>query len=217
MGLLDFIKSLFGFSKADSLLLQTITLNPGDMKYLIVGLGNIGAEYSGTRHNIGFRILDAFAEASNITFRTERYGDVANVRVKNRVLTLLKPSTYMNLSGQAVRYWKEKEQIPVENILVIVDDLALPFGSIRLKPKGSDAGHNGLKNIAALLGTEAYPRLRFGIGNGFPKGGQIDYVLGKFPAEELAVMPERIEVAIDAIKTFCLAGIQTAMCDFNNK
>ena len=217
MGLLDFIKSLFGFSKADSLLLQTITLNPGDMKYLIVGLGNIGAEYSGTRHNIGFRILDAFAEASNITFRTERYGDVANVRVKNRVLTLLMPSTYMNLSGQAVRYWKEKEQIPVENILVIVDDLALPFGSIRLKPKGSDAGHNGLKNIAALLGTEAYPRLRFGIGNGFPKGGQIDYVLGKFPAEELAVMPERIEVAIDAIKTFCLAGIQTAMCDFNNK
>lgn len=217
MGLLDFIKSIFGFNKAETLSHQTITLNPDDMKYLIVGLGNIGAEYSGTRHNIGFRILDAFAEASNITFRTERYGDVANVRVKNRVLTLLKPSTYMNLSGQAVRYWKEKEQIPVENILVIVDDLALPFGAIRLKPKGSDAGHNGLKNIAALLGTEAYPRLRFGIGNGYPKGGQIDYVLGKLPPEELAVMPERVGVAIDAIKTFCLAGIQTAMCDFNNK
>ena len=219
MTLLELLKSVFKRKAPEQKQVSDKQLNihSDDMKYLIVGLGNIGAEYAGTRHNIGFRILDAFAEASNITFRTERYGDVANVRVKNRVLTLLKPSTYMNLSGQAVRYWKETEQIPVENILVIVDDLALPFGAIRIKPKGSDAGHNGLKNIAAMLGTEVYPRLRFGIGNDFPKGGQIDFVLGKFPPEELKIMPERLELAIDAIKTFCLAGIQTAMCDFNNK
>lgn len=188
-----------------------------DMKYLIVGLGNIGAEYAGTRHNIGFRVADALAESAGAAFSTERYGDIARMRLKNRMLTILKPSTYMNLSGQAVRYWKEKEQIPVENILVIVDDLALPFGAIRIKPKGSDAGHNGLKNIAALLGTEGYPRLRFGLGNDFPKGAQVDYVLGKFPEDQLRALPERVSVAVDAIKTFCLAGIQTAMCDYNNK
>ena len=187
------------------------------MKFLIVGLGNIGDEYRGTRHNIGFTILDAFAEASNIAFSTKRYGDVAEMRLKNQQLILLKPSTYMNLSGHAVRYWKDKEGIDLDHILVIVDDLALPFGAIRMKARGSDAGHNGLKDIAAMLGTDAYPRLRFGIGNDFPRGGQIDYVLGRFSLDQRQMLPTQIDIAIDAIKTFCLAGIQTAMCDFNNK
>lgn len=187
------------------------------MKYLIVGLGNIGNEYAGTRHNIGFMILDAFAEASNISFNTERYGDVAYMRLKNKQLVLLKPSTYMNLSGNAVRYWQQKENIPLENILVLVDDIALPFGAIRIKTRGSDAGHNGLKNIAQMLGTEAYARLKFGIGNDFARGCQIDYVLGRFPETQLTELAERINVAVDAIKEFVLAGSQSAMCKFNNK
>lgn len=187
------------------------------MKYLIVGLGNIGDEYRGTRHNIGFRILDAFAEASNISFTTERYGDVAHMRLKNKQLTLLKPSTYMNLSGNAVRYWKEKEGIDVDHILVLVDDIALPFGAIRIKSGGSDAGHNGLKNIAQMLGTQAYPRLRFGVGNDFPRGCQIDYVLGQFTLDQRQQLPARIDVACEAIKAFCLSGIGFAMCNFNNK
>lgn len=187
------------------------------MKYLIVGLGNIGEEYRLTRHNIGFMILDALAGASNISFRTERYGDVAQARLKNKQLVLLKPSTYMNLSGEAVRYWMQREKVPVENVLIVVDDLALPLGAIRLKGSGSDAGHNGLKNIAAMIGTQAYPRLRFGIGNEFSRGHQIDFVLGQFPEEEAKLLPARIDVAIDAIKTFVLAGLQTAMCQYNNK
>ncbi len=187
------------------------------MKYLIVGLGNIGDEYRGTRHNIGFRILDAFAEASNISFTTERYGDVAHMRLKNKQLTLLKPSTYMNLSGNAVRYWKEKEGIDVDHILILVDDIALPFGAIRIKSGGSDAGHNGLKNIAQILGTQAYPRLRFGVGNDFPRGCQIDYVLGQFTLDQRQQLPARIDVACEAIKAFCLSGIGFAMCNFNNK
>lgn len=187
------------------------------MKYLIVGLGNIGDEYRGTRHNIGFRILDAFAEASNISFSTERYGDVAHTRLKNKQLTLLKPSTYMNLSGNAVRYWKEKENIDISHILVLVDDIALPFGAIRIKPNGSDAGHNGLKNIAQMLGTPAYPRLRFGIGNDFPRGCQVDYVLGHFTLDQRQQLPARVDVACEAIKAFCLSGIDFAMCNFNNK
>lgn len=187
------------------------------MKYLIVGLGNIGDEYRNTRHNIGFMILDALAEASNISFSTERYGDVARMRLKNKQLILLKPSTYMNLSGNAVRYWKEKEGIDINNILVLVDDIALPFGAIRLKMRGSDAGHNGLKNIAQMLGTDAYPRLRFGIGNDFPRGCQVDYVLGRFTPEQRLGLPARIDVAIDALKTYCLAGAALAMNQFNNK
>ena len=187
------------------------------MKYLIVGLGNIGQEYQGTRHNIGFRILDAFAEASNISFTTDRYGDVGTGRIKNQQVVLLKPSTYMNLSGNAVRYWKNKENIDIDHILVLVDDIALPFGAIRIKPGGSDAGHNGPKNIAQMLGTQSYARLRFGIGNDFPKGCQIDYVLGHFTLDERQKLPMRVDVAMDAIRTFVLAGIQTAMCDFNNK
>ena len=187
------------------------------MKYLIVGLGNIGEEYRNTRHNIGFMILDAMAMASNISFSTQRYGDVAHARLKNKQLVLLKPSTYMNLSGEAVRYWAQKEKIPVDHILILVDDLALPFGAIRLKGSGSDAGHNGLKNIAAMLATQAYPRLRFGIGNDFSRGHQVDYVLSKFTSAQLDELKPRFEVAIDAIKTFVLAGIQPAMSNYNNK
>lgn len=187
------------------------------MKYLIVGLGNIGPEYAGTRHNSGFIVADALVESAGGTFETERYGDVARIRVKNAQLIVLKPSTYMNLSGNAVRYWKEKEGIDLERILVIVDDCALPFGAIRIKPSGSDAGHNGLKNIAQMLGTQAYPRLRFGIGNDFPRGSQIDYVLGMFTPAEAEAMGERVKIAVEAIKTFCLASLQTAMCQYNNK
>ncbi|MCH5346358.1 MAG: aminoacyl-tRNA hydrolase [Muribaculaceae bacterium] len=187
------------------------------MKYLIVGLGNIGNEYANTRHNIGFKVLDALAAASNTTFTTRRYGDVATMRVKNAQLVLLKPSTYMNLSGVAVRYWKQQENIPLENILIIVDDIALPFGAIRLKPRGSDAGHNGLKNIAEMLGTQDYARLKFGIGNDFPRGCQIDYVLGPFTPEQQTLLPERIEIAVDAVKTYALAGIDRAMNMYNNK
>lgn len=187
------------------------------MKHLIVGLGNIGDEYRGTRHNIGFMILDAFAGASNISFTTGRYGDVAYMRLKNQQLVLLKPSTYMNLSGNAVKYWKDKEGIDLENILILVDDLALPFGAIRLKASGSDAGHNGLKDIARALGTQAYPRLRFGIGNDFPRGCQVDYVLGQFTPEQCAALPARIEVAVEAVKAECLSGLSVAMCNYNNK
>ena len=187
------------------------------MKYLIVGLGNIGPEYENTRHNIGFRVLDALAKASNLVFTDKRYGEICELKIKGSTLILLKPSTYMNLSGNAVRYWLQKENIPVENLLVIVDDLALPFGTLRLKPKGSDAGHNGLKNIQQLLGTQEYSRLRFGIGSNFPRGGQINYVLGKFPPEELQEMPEKIKRAVEIIKSFCLAGVQNSMNQYNNK
>lgn len=187
------------------------------MKYLIVGLGNIGAEYQETRHNMGFIILDAFAKASNIAFETKRYGDVAETRVKNKQLLLLKPSTYMNLSGNAVKYWMDKENIPLENVLVLVDDLALPLGTIRIKGKGSDAGHNGLKNIAQMLGSQNYARLRFGIGNDFPKGTQVDFVLGHFSAEEKKLLKPRIEVAVEAMKTFCLSGLGFTMNNYNNK
>lgn len=187
------------------------------MKFLIVGLGNIGNEYAHTRHNIGFDTLDAFAEASNVVFEDKRYGAIGVAKLKGHQLFLLKPSTYMNLSGNAVRYWMQQENIPLEQILVIVDDLALPFGALRLKGKGSDAGHNGLKNIQELLGTQNYARLRFGIGNDFHPGGQIDYVLGKFPAEQQEEKSKRIEVACEIIKSFCLAGLQITMNQYNNK
>ena len=188
-----------------------------DMKYLIVGLGNIGPEYAGTRHNIGFMTADRLASDAGANFESCRYGDMARFRVKNKQLMVLKPSTFMNLSGVAVRYWMNKERLPLQNLLVIVDDLALPFGAIRLRGSGSDAGHNGLKNIASELGNQNYARLRFGIGNGFQRGGQIDYVLGKFPAEEAARLPERLEVAAEAARTYCLSGLSFAMTNFNNK
>ena len=187
------------------------------MKYLIVGLGNIGAEYRNTRHNIGFMVLDALANASNLVFADGRYGATANLSVKGRQLVLLKPSTYMNLSGNAVRYWMQKENIALENVLIVVDDLALPFGSLRLKSKGSDAGHNGLKHIAEILGTQNYARLRFGIGNDFPRGHQIDYVLGNFTEEDMKTMDERLETAGNIIKSFCLAGINITMNQYNKK
>ena len=186
-------------------------------KYLIVGLGNVGDEYDKTRHNAGFMVLDAFAKASNIVFEDKRYGFVAQTTLKGRKLILLKPSTFMNLSGVAVRYWMNKEKLPLQNLLVIVDDIALPFGAVRLRGNGSDAGHNGLKNIAEQLGTQQYARLRFGIGNDFPRGCQVDYVLGEFPAEEREKMPERLQVACDAIKAYCLSGLSFAMTNYNNK
>lgn len=187
------------------------------MKYLITGLGNIGSEYWGTRHNIGFRVVNALAEEAGAPYTEERYGAVARMRVKNCELILLKPNTFMNLSGNAIRYWLQKENIPVENLLVVVDDLALPFGTLRLKPKGSDAGHNGLKNIQQVLATQEYCRLRFGIGSDFSRGGQIDYVLSKFPPEELSLMPDKMKRAIEIVKSFCLAGIQNTMNQYNNK
>ena len=186
-------------------------------KYLIAGLGNIGPEYHETRHNIGFMIVDALAHESGITFTDGRYGYTATLMVKGRKLLLLKPSTYMNLSGNAVRYWMNRENIPLEHLLVVVDDLALPLGTLRLKSKGSDAGHNGLKHIATTLGTQAFARLRFGIGNDFPRGMQIEYVLGHFTPEERNTLPPRITLAGDIVKTFCLAGIDHAMNQYNGK
>ena len=187
------------------------------MKYLIVGLGNIGNEYHDTRHNIGFTILDAFAKASNVFFTENRYGATCEVKLKGRTLVLLKPSTFMNLSGNALRYWMQKENIPVENVLVVVDDLALPFGTLRLKPKGSDAGHNGLKNIQDILGHSNYARLRFGIGSDFAKGRQVEYVLGKWTDEQAAAIPERAERCVEMIKSLCLAGMQLTMTQYNGK
>lgn len=187
------------------------------MKYLIVGLGNIGAEYAGTRHNIGFNVLDALAGASNAVFTTARYGDVAEVKYKGRTLVLLKPSTYMNLSGKAVRYWMDAGKIAPENLLVVSDDIALPFGTLRLRPKGSAGGHNGLKNIAELLGTEEYARMRFGVGGDFPKGHQVEYVLGEWTDAEREAMPGRLKVFVDAIRSFAAAGVATTMNFFNKK
>ena len=166
---------------------------------------------------MGFRVVDALAEAQGATFQDKRYGFVCKTRVKNAELLLLKPSTYMNLSGNAVRYWKEQEGIDIDRILVAVDDIALPFGAIRMRASGSDAGHNGLKDIARALGSSAYPRLRFGIGGDFPRGCQVDYVLGEFPPEQARELPARIEVAVDAIRECVLAGMGSAMCKFNNK
>lgn len=186
------------------------------MKFLIAGLGNIGPDYEQTRHNIGFMVLDAFAKASNAVFEDRRYGYVAEMRLRNKSLILLKPSTFMNLSGNAVRYWLQKEKIETEHLLVVVDDLALPFGTLRLKSKGSDAGHNGLKHIQELIGQN-YPRLRFGIGNDFPQGAQVNYVLEGFSDEEKQQLPQRIETAVDIIRSFCLAGVQTTMNQYNNK
>ena len=191
--------------------------NKNSMNHLIVGLGNIGPEYAKTRHNIGFRVLDAMAAAADVTFQDKRYGFVSELRVKNQTLFLLKPSTYMNLSGNAVRYWMNEKKIDLERLLVVVDDLALPFGTLRLKGKGSDAGHNGLKHIAEILGTQNYARLRFGIGNDFPRGHQIDYVLGNFTEEDLKTMDERLETAGNIVKSFCLAGINITMNQYNKK
>jgi len=186
-------------------------------KFLIVGLGNIGDEYRNTRHNIGFMMLDAFAEASNIAFEDKRYGFVGKGRVKNAELVLLKPSTYMNLSGNAVRYWMQEEKIPIENLLVLVDDLNLPFGTIRMRKQGSNGGHNGLGHIQQVLGSENYARVRFGIGNEFTRGAQINFVLGQWTDEEQKLLPERLDVVKQIIPSFCLQGIDRTMNLFNGK
>ncbi|MCU0471972.1 MAG: aminoacyl-tRNA hydrolase [Bacteroidales bacterium] len=185
------------------------------MKYLIVGLGNIGDGYTDTRHNIGFTVLDALAKASNISFTDRRYGSVCSFKYKRRVFLLLKPSTFMNLSGNAVRYWLNKEKIPIENMLVIVDDLALPLGSIRMRPKGSDGGHNGLAHISAILSTNEFARIRIGIGNGFNKGTQVEYVLELWSDEEKEFLKERISVVTDMIKSFGTAGLELTMTTYN--
>lgn len=204
---------LFGRKKAQSALEDE---PHEDMKkFLIACLGNMAPEYVDTRHNAGFMVGDLMAREAGVLFESKRYGDMARIKVKNCELLLLKPSTFMNLSGVAVRYWMNHEKLPLENLLVVVDDMAIPFGSIRMRKQGSDAGHNGLKNIASELGTQNYARLRFGIGNGFPRGGQIDYVLGKFPNEELAKMPEILKNASDAVKAFCLSGPDFAMTHYN--
>jgi len=185
------------------------------MKFLIVGLGNIGEEYWGTRHNIGFRIVNELVGSADASFREERYGAISRMRIKNAELVVLKPNTYMNLSGMAVRYWLQKENVPLQQLLVVVDDFALPFGTLRLKPKGSHGGHNGLRHIEEILATAEYPRLRFGIGDDFSRGRQIDFVLSQFSTEELEKMPERMTKAVEIIKSFCLAGIDFTMNLFN--
>jgi peptidyl-tRNA hydrolase, PTH1 family len=217
----DFLKKLFatsnGNGKEGKQEQSETEKNHQQMNFLIVGLGNIGSEYAQTRHNIGFRVLDALAKASNLVFEDKRYGAVTTLKVKNQTLTLLKPSTYMNLSGNAVRYWMNEKKIPLENILVVVDDLSLPFGQLRMRPGGSEAGHNGLKHISSVLGTQQYARLRFGIGNDFPRGGQVDFVLGEFTDEDLKTMDERLELAGEMVKSFALSGIQFTMNHFNKK
>ncbi|MCK0130169.1 aminoacyl-tRNA hydrolase [Flavobacteriaceae bacterium F08102] len=192
--------------------------NPVDMKkYLIVGLGNIGEKYANTRHNIGFKLLDYVANEEEVTFSTVKLGAMAQFKYKGRALFLLKPSTYMNLSGKAVQYWLTKEKIPLENCLIICDDLNLEFGTIRVKPKGSAGGHNGLKDINEKLQTQAYPRFRFGVGAAFKKGNQVDYVLGEWNEEEANQLNERMQKGHALIKSFATAGIAHTMSDFNGK
>ncbi|HLT66129.1 MAG TPA: aminoacyl-tRNA hydrolase [Flavobacterium sp.] len=186
-------------------------------KFLIVGLGNIGAEYVNTRHNIGFKAVDFIANEAGVDFNTVKLGSLAEVKIKGRTLLLLKPNTYMNLSGKALQYWMEKEKIAKENILIITDDLNLPFGTIRIKPKGSDGGHNGLKSIQGVLNGSDYPRLRFGISDQFKKGQQVDYVLGEWSEEEKKALPERLEMTSKAVKEFALAGLSNAMNNYNGK
>lgn len=207
--MINWIKSLFQTQK-------TVT-EPDMKKFLIVGLGNIGAEYVNTRHNIGFKILDHFAKKESISFQTAKLGDVAEFKIKGRTLILLKPNTYMNLSGKAVKYWMEKENIEKENILIITDDLNLSFGTIRIKTKGSDGGHNGLKSIQSLLNTTEYPRFRFGISDQFKKGQQVNYVLGEWDEEEKSKLPERLEKSAEIIQSFALAGLNNTMNEFNGK
>lgn len=185
------------------------------MKYLIVGLGNIGAEYAMTRHNIGFMVLDALASSFNATFNVQHLGSIAEFRHKGRTFILLKPTTYMNLSGKAVRYWLQQSKISQENMLVITDDINLPFEKLRIRAKGSDGGHNGLKSIDQLIGNQDYARMRLGVGNNFFKGRQADYVLGKWNAEEMKIIPFILQKASDAVLTFGTVGLSTAMNQFN--
>ena len=187
------------------------------MKYLIVGLGNPGDEYKNTRHNIGFKILDALKEAYNISFTTEKYASIASVKYKGRTLILIKPTTFMNLSGKAVNYWLQKHKIDIKNLLVVTDDISLDFGTLRLREKGSDGGHNGMKDIEDILGNNQYARLRFGVGNDFAKGQQVDYVLDNWSSEESNNLDKRIEQCIKIIQAFSTIGITKTMSDFNGK
>ncbi|RNL93424.1 aminoacyl-tRNA hydrolase [Sinomicrobium pectinilyticum] len=211
--MLSFIKKIFKREKEPFVSNEDIAMK----KFLIVGLGNIGKEYENTRHNIGFRILDYLAEKESLQFETAKLGDRSLYKVKGRTLVLLKPSTYMNLSGKAVKYWMDKEKIPLENVLIITDDINIPFGTIRLKTKGSDGGHNGLKDIQAQLNTTQYNRFRFGVGAEFTKGRQIDYVLGVWNEEENKALPERLGKACELIRSFATAGITNTMNTFNGK
>jgi PTH1 family peptidyl-tRNA hydrolase len=209
--MLHFIKQLFGSHKP--LLQETEPMK----KFLIVGLGNIGAEYEDTRHNIGFKVLDFLAEQESFAFESAKLGAVGTFKHKGRSLICLKPSTYMNLSGKAVKYWLDKESIPLENLLVITDDINLPFGTLRLKGKGSDGGHNGLKDIQNVLQTTTYNRFRFGVGSDFGKGQQVDYVLGKWDNDQQKSMPERLEKSADLVRSFVFAGAKNTMNQFNGK
>lgn len=186
-------------------------------KFLLTGLGNPGLEYADTRHNIGFLVMDAFASKHKSLFKSDRHGLVAEVKFKGKSVFLLKPNTFMNLSGKAVRYWLGEEKINISELCVVTDDVALPFGSLRLKPSGSDGGHNGLKSIQELLQTQQFPRLRFGIGNDYPKGKQADYVLGKWNSTELILLNERINLAVECLEAFLANGLPFAMNNFNNK
>ena len=187
------------------------------MKYLIAGLGNIGSEYENTRHNIGFKVLDALAKASNLVFENDKLAHVTKLKFKGRTLVLIKPTTFMNLSGKAVNYWLQKEKISSDKLLVITDDIALPFGTVRLRAKGSDGGHNGLKDIQQHLNTAQYPRLRFGVGAEFSRGSKVDYVLGEWTIEERACLQERILQCCNIIQSFSATGLQLTMSEFNNK
>lgn len=186
------------------------------MKFLIVGLGNIGEEYTNTRHNIGFQVLDRIAKTSGKVFTQKRYAFVCEYKYKSRIFFFIKPTTFVNLSGKAVNYWLKKEKIPVENLLIVLDDIALPFGTIRIREKGGDAGHNGLIHISMILEQKNYARLRFGIGHDFSYGQQVDHVLGKWTDEELKNLPDRLDRIIDAIKSFGTIGIERTMNFFNN-
>lgn len=185
--------------------------------FLIVGLGNVGDEYANTRHNIGFRIVDAFAKTGNASFCVDRLASAAEMKVKGKTFVLIKPSTFMNLSGKAVNYWMQTEKCKIENILVVTDDIALPLGTLRMRSKGSDGGHNGLKNINEVLQSKNYARLRFGVGNEFSRGRQVDYVLGEWTKEEEQILSERIELACEMIKNFGMLGAEKTMSLFNGK
>ena len=221
MKMLNFIKKLLGKRVANlpkDKNEEETSNDPNEenmKKFLIVGLGNIGPDYVGTRHNIGFMIADKLAQEEEVSFLSCRYGDMAKMRVKNCELFILKPSTFMNLSGVAVRYWMNKEKLPLNQLLILVDDIALPFGTIRIRESGSERGHKGLKSISEHLGNRNYARLRFGVGNEFAQGRQVDYVLGQFSQEEKKELPEKISRAVEAIKAFCLSGAAFAMTHFN--
>jgi len=210
--MLSFLRKLF-LANAEQKVIEEDPMK----KFLIVGLGNIGPKYANTRHNIGFKVVDFYAEKNSLSWKTAKLGDITSHKVKGRTFIFLKPSTYMNLSGKAVNYWLDKEKIPLENLLVITDDLNLEFGTIRIKTKGSDGGHNGLKDIQNTMQTTNYNRFRFGISDAFAKGRQVDYVLGKWEADEEKQLPERLKLSCEIIESFALAGINITMNTYNGK